>query len=281
MAAIAHPLAVLDDRVEVGEPLERLEGEADTYCTNLECPAQRVMRVAHFASRGALDIEGLGEETVTLLTERGLVRDVGDVYSLTAEQLAELPLFGPKRVSNLLEAIDRSRTRPLARLLVGLGIRHVGPTAAIALASELGHLDRIATASPEALATVEGVGQTIAESVRQFFSVAGNQAVLDKLRRAGLNLEGPPRREGQGEQPLRGLTFVLTGTLDGFTRDEAQAAIEERGGKVTGSVSKKTSFVVAGESPGSKLDKAQQLGVPVLDEAGLRGVLEDGPPAGG
>jgi DNA ligase (NAD+) len=164
---------------------------------------------------------------------------------------------------------------------VGLGIRHVGPTAAIALASELGHLDRIATAAPEALATVEGVGGTIAESVRQFFSIEGNQAVFDKLRRAGVNFAGPPRREGQGEQRLRGFTFVLTGTLEGFTRDEAQAAIEEHGGKVTGSVSKKTSYVVAGESPGSKLDKAEQLGVPVLDEAGLRRLLDEGPPAGG
>jgi DNA ligase (NAD+) len=262
-------------------PLERLEGEADTYCTNLECPAQRVMRIAHFASRGAMDIEDLGEKTVTLLTERGLVSDVGDIYSLTAEQLGELPLFGPKRVANLLEGIDGSRTRPLARLLVGLGIRHVGPTAAIALATELGHLDRIATAAPEALATVEGVGATIAESVRQFFSVEGNRAVLDKLRRAGVNVEGPPRREGQGEQPLRGLTFVLTGTLEGFTRDEAQAALEERGGKVTGSVSKKTSFVVAGESAGTKLAKAEELGVPILDEAGLQRVLDEGPPASG
>jgi DNA ligase (NAD+) len=262
-------------------PLERLDGEADTYCTNLECPAQRVMRIAHFASRGAMDIEDLGEKTVTLLTERGLVADVGDVYSLTAEQLGELPLFGPKRVANLLEGIDGSRTRPLARLLVGLGIRHVGPTAAIALAAELGHLDRIATAAPGALATVEGVGPTIAESVHQFFSVEGNRAVIAKLRRAGVNVEGPPRREGQGEQRLRGCTFVLTGTLEGFTRDEAQAAIEEQGGKVTGSVSKKTSYVVAGESPGSKLDKAEQLGVPVLDEAGLRRLLDDGPPASG
>ena len=262
-------------------PLERLEGEADTYCTNLECPAQRVMRIAHFASRGAMDIEDLGEKTVTLLTERGLVADVGDVYSLTAEQLGELPLFGPKRVANLLEGIDGSRTRPLARLLVGLGIRHVGPTAAIALARELGNLDRIATAAPEALATVEGVGGTIAESVRQFVSVEGNRTVIEKLRRAGVNFEGPPRREGEGEQPLRGFTFVITGTLEGLTREEAQAALEEQGGKVTGSVSKKTSFLVAGEGGGSKLDKAEQLGVPVLDQEGLRRLLEEGPPATG
>jgi DNA ligase (NAD+) len=256
--------------------LERAEGEADTYCVNEDCPAKRVMRIAHFASRGAMDIEGLGEETVTLLADRGLVDDVGDIYSLTAEQLAELPLFGPKRVANLLDGIQASRARPLARLLVGLGIRHVGPTAAIALASELGHLDRITSAAPEALATVEGVGGIIADSVRDWFSVPAHRAIVEKLRKAEVNFEGPPRREGQGEQPLRGRTFVLTGTLEGFTRDEAQAAIEEQGGKVTGSVSKKTSFVVAGESPGSKLDKAQQLGVPVLDEAGLRRILEDG-----
>jgi DNA ligase (NAD+) len=264
-----------------GTALERAEGEADTYCVNEDCPAKRVMRIAHFASRGAMDIEGLGEETVTLLADRGLVEDVGDVYSLTAEQLGELPLFGPKRVANLLDGIEASRSRPLARLLVGLGIRHVGPTAAIALASELGHLDRITSAAPEALATVEGVGGIIADSVREWFSVPAHRTIVEKLRKAGVNFEGPPRREGQGEQPLRGFTFVLTGTLDGLTRDEAQELIEEQGGKVTGSVSKKTSFVVAGESPGSKLDKAQQLGVPVLDEAGLRQILADGPPATG
>jgi DNA ligase (NAD+) len=262
-------------------PLERLPGEADTYCTNLECPAQRVQRIAHFASRGAMDIEDLGEKTVVALTERDLVRDVGDVYSVTAEQLSELPLFGPKRVSNLLASIDASRARPLARLLVGLGIRHVGPTAAIALAAEVGHLDRIAAASAEELTAVEGIGATIAESLRHFFSLDGNRAVIEKLRAGGVNFEGPARSEPEGEQTLRGLTFVLTGGLEGYTRDEAQAAIEQRGGKVTGSVSKKTSYVVAGESPGSKLDKAQQLGVAVLDEAGFTTLLAEGPPADG
>jgi DNA ligase (NAD+) len=262
-------------------PLERLPGEADTYCTNLECPAQRVQRIAHFASRGAMDVEDLGEKTATLLTERDLVRDVGDVYTLTAEQLAELPLFGPKRVANLLSAIDASRSRPLARLLVGLGIRHVGPTAAIALAARVGHLDRIAAASAEELTAVEGIGATIAESVSQFFSVDGNRAVIEKLRAGGLNFEGPPRAEPTGDQTLQGLTFVLTGGLEAYTRDEAQAAIEQRGGKVAGSVSKKTSYVVAGESPGSKLAKAEQLGVAVLDEQGFTKLLDEGLPTDG
>jgi DNA ligase (NAD+) len=261
-----------------GGPLVRLEGEADHYCVDLECPAQRVQRVLHFASRGAMDIEGLGEKLATALCERGLVTDVADIYSLGKDTFLSMERFADKSADNLVAAIEASKSRPLAKLLVGLGIRHVGPTAAVALAAELGHMDAIAAASVDELVAVEGVGPIIAESVERFFAADGNRAVVEKLRAAGVNLEGPKRPAAAGEGdagalPLAGLTFVLTGTLPGMTRDEAQAAIEAAGGKVSGSVSKKTAYVVAGEGPGSKLDKAQTLGVPVLDEDGLRALL--------
>ena len=256
-----------------GGPLVRLEGEADHYCVDLECPAQRVQRVFHFAGRGAMDIEGLGEKLVTQLVERGLVVDVADIYSLTKETFVGLERLADKSAGNLVAAIEASKSRPLSKLLVGLGIRHVGPTAAVALAAELGHIDRIAGAPADELVAVEGVGPIIAESVQRFFAADRNREVVEKLRSAGVNLEGPKRGPREAALPLAGKTFVLTGTLSGFTRDEAQAAIEAQGGKVSGSVSKKTSYVVAGESPGSKLDKANDLGVPVLDEDGLRELL--------
>ncbi|MGH9002686.1 MAG: NAD-dependent DNA ligase LigA, partial [Acidimicrobiia bacterium] len=262
-----------------GGPLVRLEGEADQYCVDLECPAQRVQRLYHFASRGAMDIEGLGEKLATALCEQDLVTDVADIYSLSRDTFLAMERFADKSADNLLSAIEASKSRPLAKLLVGLGVRHVGPTAAVALAADLGHMDAIAAASVEELVAVEGIGPIIAESVQRFFAAERNRQVVDKLRAAGVNLEGPKRAaraegEGGGELPLAGLTFVLTGTLAGMTRDEAQAAIEAAGGKVSGSVSKKTAYVVAGDGPGSKLDKARTLGVPVLDEDGLRALLE-------
>jgi DNA ligase (NAD+) len=260
-------------------PLVRLEGEADRYCVNLECPAQRVQRVLHFAGRGAMDIEGLGEKLAAQLCERGLIADVADIYSLGKETFVGLERLADKSADNVVAAIEASKSRPLAKLLVGLGIRHVGPTAAVALAAELGHLDRIAGASQEDLVAVEGVGPIIAESVQRFFAEDRNRTVVDKLRGAGLNLEGPKRPAGAKHVlSLDGLTFVLTGGLSGFTRDEATAAVEAGGGKVVGSVSKKTSYVVAGESAGSKLDKAQSLGVPVLDEEAFTRLLESGEP---
>jgi DNA ligase (NAD+) len=260
-----------------GGPLVRLEGEADRYCVDLECPAQRVQRIFHFASRGAMDIEGLGEKLAAQLVQLGLLTDVADIYSLSRETIVGLERFADKSADNLIAAIEASKSRPLAKLLVGLGIRHVGPTAAVALAAELGHLDGIAGASAEALTAVEGVGPVIAESVRAFFDAERNQVVVEKLRVAGVNLEGPERPAGEAAAtalPLAGMTLVLTGGLSGFTRDEAQAAVEERGGKVTSNVSKKTNYVVAGESPGSKLDRAKELGVPVLDEEAFVRLLE-------
>jgi DNA ligase (NAD+) len=263
--------------------LVRLEGEADRYCLNLECPAQRVQRIFHFASRGAMDIEGLGEKICVQLTERNLVVDVADLYSLDLATLTGLERLADKSATNLFEAIEASKQRPLAKLLVGLGIRHVGPTAAIALAAELGHMDRIAEAGADELVDVEGIGPTIAESIAQFFSEDRNRTVIEKLRAAGVNLEGPPRPPpGAAAEslPLAGLTFVLTGGLSGRSREEAGAALEALGAKVAGSVSKKTSYVVAGTNAGSKLAKAESLGVPVLDEAALDQILTTGEPPG-
>jgi DNA ligase (NAD+) len=262
-----------------GEAFVRLPGEADTRCVNFDCPAQRVQRIVFFAGRSAMDIEGLGEERVAQFVEAGLLHDAADVYDLTVEELVPLERMGERSARQLVDAIDESRGRPLAKLLVGLGIRHVGPTASVALARELGSLDAIAAAAPERLAAVAGVGEVIADSVRAFFANERNRALVEKLRAAGVNFQGPePVVAATAEATLAGLTFVLTGTLPGLTREEAQAQLEARGAKVTGSVSKKTSYVVVGDSPGSKLAKAEQLGVPVLDEDGVRALLTDGPP---
>jgi DNA ligase (NAD+) len=258
-----------------GQPLVRLEGEANHHCVNVDCPAQRVQRIVHFASRGAMDIEGLGEERVRQFVDAGLLADAADVYSLEVEQLLPLERIGERSAQLLVEAIDKSRTQPLARLLVGLGISHVGPTAAGTLARQIGSLDRIASATSEELAAVDGVGGIIADSVAKFFANERNQAVVEKLRAAGVNFEGPPRAEpSPAGASFDGLTFVLTGTLEGFTRDEATAEILARSGKVTGSVSKKTTYVLAGESAGTKLAKAEQLGVEIIDEAKFRELLE-------
>jgi DNA ligase (NAD+) len=260
------------------QPLVRLDGEADTRCVNVDCPAQRVQRIVFFAGRSAMDIEGLGEERVQQFVEAGLLADSADVYSLTVDRLVPLERIGERSAQQLVAAVDASRARPLAKLLVGLGIRHVGPSAAIALARELGSLDAIAAASAEELAVVPGVGDVIAQSVGAFFANERNRALVEKLRAAGVNFTGPERVTAPVDGPsLAGLAFVLTGTLPTMTRDEAQAELEARGAKVTGSVSKKTSYVVVGESPGSKLAKAEQLGVPILGEPELRRLLEHGP----
>lgn len=266
---------------ECGQPLVRLEGEANHYCVNVDCPMQRVQRLVHWAGRGAMDIEGLGEERVRQLVAAGLVEDAADLYDLTVEQLVPLERMGARSAQLLVDAIAASKDRPLWRLLVGLGINHVGPTAAQALARALGSLDAIQSADEETLTAVDGVGPTIAQSIRRFFSIDRNRRLVDRLRAAGLNVRGPERAATpEGPQTLTGLTFVLTGTLPTRTREEAAAEIEARGGKVTGSVSKKTSYVVAGDSPGSKLARAEQLGVPVLDPDAFERLLAEGPPAG-
>jgi DNA ligase (NAD+) len=258
-----------------GQPLVRVEGEAATNCVNVDCPAQRWGRIVHFASRGAMDIEGLGEERVRQFVAAGLLSDAGDIYSLSIEQLVPLERIGARSAQLLIEAIEASKTRPLANLLVGLGIPNVGSAAAQDLARELGHLERIANASVEELKAVDGVGPIIAESVQRFFARDRTLEVIEKLRRAGVNLEGPKRVDA-ADGPLTGLSLVLTGGLETMSRDEAQAAIEEQGGKVTSSVSKKTAYVVVGENPGSKLGKAEQLGVTTLDEEAFVHLLETG-----
>jgi DNA ligase (NAD+) len=258
-----------------GRPLSRLEGESDTFCTNAECPAQRVQRIAHFGSRSGMDIEGLGEQRVTLFVQLGLLEDAGDIYSLTAEPLLGLEGFGEQSVANLLGAIEESKRRPLDRLLTALSIRHLGETGSVALARAMGNLDRIIAASPEELAAVDGVGPKIAESVHQFLALPVNRVVIDKLRRAGVNFEGPAAPSLP--QTLAGQSVVVTGTLEGWSREEAEAAIKARGGKAPGSVSKRTTAVVLGDAPGaSKLAQARELGVPVLDEAAFARLLETG-----
>jgi DNA ligase (NAD+) len=229
-----------------------------------------------------MDIEGLGEERVRQFVDAGLLVDAADVYSLTVERLLPLERMAAKSAENLVAGIQASRTRGLARVLVGLGIRHLGPTAAQAVSRALGDLERIEAASVEELTAIDGVGHVIAESVQRFFAVDANRVVVEKLRIAGVDLTAPRTAAPAlppGAASLDGVTFVLTGSLEGFTREEAQAEIEARGGKVTSSVSKKTGFVVVGESPGTKLAKAEQLAVPILDEAGFVDLLANGPPA--
>jgi DNA ligase (NAD+) len=258
-----------------GTDLVRLEGESDTFCTNVDCPAQRQGRIEHFASRGAMDIEGFGERTVALFVQQGLLSDPGDIYFLDYDRVRQLEGFGAISVRKLQEAVEASKTRPLANLLVGLNIRHLGPTGAQILARALGDLDRIMAASLEELSAVEGIGPTIAGSVHEFFATESNREVIEKLRSAGLNLQGPTAPDVP--QVLAGMSIVVTGTLEGFSREGAEEAITSRGGKSPGSVSKKTTAVVVGESPGAaKLNKAQELGVPVLDEAAFARLLETG-----
>jgi DNA ligase (NAD+) len=252
--------------------LVRNPGESATRCINIyECPAQRRERIFHFASRGGMDIEGLGYQTIITLIERGWLHDVADIYFLSPEQLAELEGWGEKSITNLMTAIDGSRRRPLANLLRALGIPHVGYSAAEVIAAEVGSLERLQTMSADDLEQLPGVGRIIAESIAAFFAEPRNRDVLDKLRKGGVSPITTERKKREG--PLLGKTFVLTGGLDGFTRDEATAAIESSGGKVTSSVSKKTDYVVVGENPGTKYNKALQLGVTTLDEQGFKKLL--------
>jgi DNA ligase (NAD+) len=265
-----------------GTPLVRLPGESDTYCTNIDCPAQRVQRISHYASRGAMDIEGLGEERVLQLVSAGLINDAADLYDLAPEQLAALDRFGALSAANLVAGIDASRAQPLSRLLVALGIRHVGPTGARAVARAFGNLPAVAGATVEQLAAVDGVGGIIAASLAEFLSADTNVAVLERLRRAGVSMEEPGSDGGAAEaaavpQTLEGKTVVVTGAVPDYTREGAEEAIMARGGKSPGSVSKKTFVLVVGESPGaSKLKKAEDLGIPQLDAASFQTLLDTG-----
>jgi DNA ligase (NAD+) len=253
-----------------GTELVRAEGVVATRCPNLACPAQVVGRLIHFAGRGAMDIEHMGEKTVSALVEKGYLVDLGDIFELTDEQIAELPGFKDKAITNLRRAIEGAKQRSIERLLNGLGILHLGNAGARSLADAFGSVHAIADASEEEIAALEGIGPVIAASVREYFDRPQTRELIAKLERAGVRL-AEERKKASG--PLLGKTFVITGTLDTWSREEAKSLIEARGGKVTGSVSKKTDYLVAGESPGSKLEKATELGVEILDEPGLEKLL--------
>ena len=257
--------------------LVRPEGESDTRCVEPRCPHQRWARLVHFGSRGAMDIEGFGEKTVSTFLDAGLLADFADIYALRdrLEDIRRIEGFGEVSIQNLLRAIEGSKSRPLGNLLIGLNIRHVGGTMGHVLAKSFRSLDALAASSVEEIAATEGVGGTIAASVAEWFGDQANQPMIERLRGAGLNFDGPP--PPSVPQTLVGLSIVVTGSLDGFTRDGAEEAITSRGGKAPGSVSKKTTAVVVGNDPGAgKVTKATELGVPVLDEAAFRMLLETG-----
>jgi DNA ligase (NAD+) len=258
------------------------EADADIRCPNSRsCPAQLRERVFHVAGRGAFDIEGLGYEAASALLVSGVITDEGDLFGMTEDDLLRTDLFKVKagelsaNGQRLLANLGKAKAQPLWRVLVALSIRHVGPTAARALAQEFGSLDAIEAASEEQLASSEGVGPTIADAVIEWFTVDWHRAIVDKWRAAGVRMAD--ERDASIERTLEGLSIVVTGSLTGFSRDEAKEAILARGGKPAGSVSKKTAYVVAGDAPGSKYDKAIELGVPVLDEDGFRRLLDEGP----
>ena len=277
-----------------GSPVIQEEGEVAFRCVSIDCPAQAVERLIHWGSRKAMDIDGLGDELINRMVEEGVLSDVADFYDkLTEETLASMPTgrvydtdtadhlsgdsipVGHTIAKKVMAKVEESKTRGLGRVLFGIGMRHVGANVAELLAQEFGSIQALATAPVEKIAEIPGIGPKIAESVHEFFSIPENVAVIERLRQAGVVLE-EEKSENELPQTLAGLTFVLTGTLEHFTRDEAGAQLKAMGAKVSGSVSKKTSFVVAGEAAGSKLTKAESLGVPVLDEAALQQILETG-----
>lgn len=277
-----------------GSPVIQEEGEVAFRCVSIDCPAQAVERLIHWGSRKAMDIDGLGDELINRMVEEGVLSDVADFYDkLTEEVLASMPTgrvydtdtadhlsgdsipVGHTIAKKVMAKVEESKTRGLGRVLFGIGMRHVGANVAELLAQEFGSIQALATAPVEKIAEIPGIGPKIAESVHEFFSIPENVAVVERLRQAGVVLE-EEKSENELPQTLAGLTFVLTGTLEHFTRDEAGAQLKAMGAKVSGSVSKKTSFVVAGEAAGSKLTKAESLGVPVLDEAALQQILETG-----
>ncbi|HVJ08804.1 MAG TPA: NAD-dependent DNA ligase LigA [Acidisarcina sp.] len=253
-----------------GSKVVRAEGEADYRCVNVDCPARLRESLLHFASRGVMNIEGLGEAVVTQLMERKLVTSIADLYRLDEATLLSLERVGPKSAQNLLHEIAQSKKAPLDRVLFGLGIRFVGEKTAQLLAEEFGSLDALMHASAEELERVNEVGPRVSQAILEFFAEQRNRNLVEHLRAAGLTFTAEKK---QRSSQLEGLTFVLTGTLPGMSREDAKARIETAGGKVSGSVSKKTNYVVAGEEAGSKLDKARSLGVPILDEAGLLALL--------
>jgi DNA ligase (NAD+) len=257
-----------------GGLISRPEGEVVARCVAADCTAQLLGKLIHFASRRAMRIEGLGVSLAEQLINEKLVNDVGDLYSLTLEQVAGLERMAKKSATNLLTQIEASKSRDLSNLIYALGIRHVGERTAGILAHDMGSLERLTSATVEELDAIPEIGLTVAESVRDWFDDEGNRALCDRLRAAGVKTEAARRSSAKADERFAGKQFVLTGTLESFTRDEARALIEARGGRVNSSVSKKTDYVVAGEAAGSKLDKAEALGVTVLDETMFKEMLE-------
>lgn len=253
--------------------IHREEDEAISRCTNPSCPAKLRESILHFAGRRAMNIEGLGDALVDQLLARGLVRSLPDLYALREDDLVALERMGPKSSRNLIGEIDRSKANDVARIIFALGIRHVGERLARTLADHFGEIDALAAAGEEDLRRVEDVGPVVAESVSFFFAQPENRDLLRRLKDAGLTFKAERTKPAAGPRPLSGKTFVLTGTLEGFTRDEARAAVEKLGGTVTDSVSGKTSYLVVGADPGSKPAKAQKLGVPILDESGFAALI--------
>jgi DNA ligase (NAD+) len=253
-----------------GTKVVRTEGEVDYRCVNANCPAKLRETILHFASRGVMNIDGMGDALVNQLTEHGLVKNVADIYTLTKADLLSLERMGEKSAQNILDEIENSKKLPLERVIYGLGIRMVGERTAQFLAEHFGSMEELQKAGVEELQNVNEVGPRIAESIVEFFSIAANRKLVERLGEAGLRLTGQKKQRGT---QLAGKTFVLTGTLAHFTRDEAKKMIEDAGGKVTGSVSKKTDYVVAGSDAGSKLDKAKELGVRVIEEKELEQML--------
>jgi len=258
-----------------GGEISRVEGEVVARCVAADCAAQLMGRLLHFASRRAMRIEGLGEVLVIQLVEAKLVKDVGDLYSLTLEQVSGLPRMAKKSATNLLEQIEASKSRDLGQLIYALGLRHVGERTAGILAHHFGSLEKLAKATTEELDDIPEIGLTVAQSVRDWFDDDGNRELCDRLRGVGVKTELEKTSANELDERFAGKQFVLTGKMEGFTRDEARALIEARGGRVNSSVSKKTDYVIAGEEAGSKLDKATELGVTVMDEAGFKKLMSD------
>ena len=261
-----EPYRMPDTCPSCGAPVVHLQDEAALRCVNPECPAQSLRNLIHFASRNAMAIDGLGEAVAVQLTERGFVHTVADLYSLTKEQLLQLDKFKDKSAQNLLDAIEASKQNNLDKLVFGLGIRNIGDKAAAQLAEHFGSMQALSAASGEEIAAIDGIGAVMAQSVTEFFARSGTADLLARLQAAGVNMEWHGEKKGTA---LAGMTLVVTGTLPHLSRQEAEALIVQNGGKASGSVSKKTAYVVAGEAAGSKLTKAQTLGIPILDEAGL------------
>ena len=266
-----HPFHLPEACPSCGEPVSRPEGEAATRCTNPQCPAQLLRHLIHFASRDAMDIDGLGPAILEQLTREGMVSSPADLYTLTAEQLAGLERMGRKSAENLINAIEKSKQNDLHRLVYALGIPHIGAKAAQLLCGSFPSMGRVMSASEEELAAIDRFGGVMAKEITEFFSHASARELVERLKELGVNMEA--HEQEQAGSLFAGKTFVLTGTLPNLSRKEASDIIQRNGGKVTGSVSKKTSYVLAGEDPGSKLDKANTLGIPVLSEEELMAML--------